>query len=719
MSPTTSLNHHSDNGSSTTRPIIGECSICQHLSSPTTADLQLHKAVYQNDISAIQSIISCPYQHQLSVQDSNGNTALHIAVMLSNINATTLLLDAGANVKLKNTIGSTCLTEAISVGNRQVLAYIYEQHAVVGHSDMLQRTKQILDQLSQIPNFTLVIDWKFSSWLPFINRMLPNDRLRIYKFNNTIKIDTTLIDINDNLAQGLYKRGNVSYLLKVRSEESLNNFNVYALDNINKWYQRLDSDPALPMSTLRRQSTAGSTLQPVSSASNITSLQRSNSTSTTGSTTQLFANPEEFEFALDDLVSMPIVNMRSVGKTTFELQHAGIWPFRHAKRTTIGGYECQVHHVTGVNWRVKKRVEHLTKQDLAQQAAMSSMLRQGLSGTKKQLRDTSNRNDEQQSSDNGSTVEEHDLSVDASSSDVGLDFSKFQSANTYEGDAALHQPELSAAGLPTPSVSAVSPSAAPFSRMRATADPQYKYNNKHLPSQTNLSQYPANSPTRNTANKRRPQAKHRPSLPPPDRHITFEQYFANNHVQSSSDTTGTQSISRSGFHTRSASSSHTYDVSTSGRTPTNASLSASQQPLNHSRSTRTSGHHHVLNDDVSYMHLGRAIQLQEDSKKYSASVHMTQNFPLSIDTVSSILEVIAPHQQHIAKLHKFIKKKLPDGFPVQVELPIVPTVKAVVTFVDYTPDTGKMSELDFIVPKHYTQHDFHPLTVDNRPNRES
>lgn len=48
----------------------------------------------------------------------------------------------------------------------------------------------------------------------------------------------------------------------------------------------------------------------------------------------------------------------------------------------------------------------------------------------------------------------------------------------------------------------------------------------------------------------------------------------------------------------------------------------------------------------------------------------------------NVLEVIAPFK-HFSKLRDFINFKLPTGFPVKVELPILPTVTAKITFQEF------------------------------------
>lgn len=67
----------------------------------------------------------------------------------------------------------------------------------------------------------------------------------------------------------------------------------------------------------------------------------------------------------------------------------------------------------------------------------------------------------------------------------------------------------------------------------------------------------------------------------------------------------------------------------------------------------------------------------------------------------NVLEVIAPFK-HFSKLRDFITFKLPTGFPVKVEIPILPTVTAKITFQHFEFRDDIPDDL-FKVPKGYTE----------------
>lgn len=79
----------------------------------------------------------------------------------------------------------------------------------------------------------------------------------------------------------------------------------------------------------------------------------------------------------------------------------------------------------------------------------------------------------------------------------------------------------------------------------------------------------------------------------------------------------------------------------------------------------------------------------------------SSDFPLSVEMLLNVLEVIAPFK-HFSKLRDFITFKLPNGFPVKVEIPILPTVTAKITFQQFEFRDDIPAEL-FRTPKDYVE----------------
>ncbi|XP_029308775.1 ankyrin repeat domain-containing protein 13C isoform X2 [Cottoperca gobio] len=99
-------------------------------------------------------------------------------------------------------------------------------------------------------------------------------------------------------------------------------------------------------------------------------------------------------------------------------------------------------------------------------------------------------------------------------------------------------------------------------------------------------------------------------------------------------------------------------------------------------------------------HLGRELACKESKKNFKANVAMSQDFPLGIESLLNVLEVIAPFK-HFNKLREFVQMKLPPGFPVKLDIPVFPTITATVTFQEFRYD--EFEESTFFIPTEYKE----------------
>ncbi|XP_060062403.1 ankyrin repeat domain-containing protein 13C isoform X2 [Erinaceus europaeus] len=99
-------------------------------------------------------------------------------------------------------------------------------------------------------------------------------------------------------------------------------------------------------------------------------------------------------------------------------------------------------------------------------------------------------------------------------------------------------------------------------------------------------------------------------------------------------------------------------------------------------------------------HLGRELVYKESKKTFKATIAMSQEFPLGIELLLNVLEVIAPFK-HFNKLREFVQMKLPPGFPVKLDIPVFPTITATVTFQEFRYDEFDGSI--FTIPEDYKE----------------
>jgi len=88
-------------------------------------------------------------------------------------------------------------------------------------------------------------------------------------------------------------------------------------------------------------------------------------------------------------------------------------------------------------------------------------------------------------------------------------------------------------------------------------------------------------------------------------------------------------------------------------------------------------------------------------KNFKGTVCCARDFPYKIKELLPILELLTPTNRHFSKLQSFIEMKFPDeGFPLKLEIPIVPTVTGVVTFTKFERQIVDSSL--FEIPSNYT-----------------
>ncbi|MBN3283878.1 A13CA protein, partial [Polyodon spathula] len=119
-------------------------------------------------------------------------------------------------------------------------------------------------------------------------------------------------------------------------------------------------------------------------------------------------------------------------------------------------------------------------------------------------------------------------------------------------------------------------------------------------------------------------------------------------------------------------------------------------------------------------HLGRELVCKESKKNFKATVATSQDFPLGIESLLNVLEVIAPFK-HFNKLREFVQMKLPPGFPVKLgtsikagingcentlldsfsDIPVFPTITATVTFQEFRYD--EFEDSIFSIPSDFKE----------------
>ncbi|XP_062186484.1 uncharacterized protein LOC133890061 [Phragmites australis] len=77
---------------------------------------------------------------------------------------------------------------------------------------------------------------------------------------------------------------------------------------------------------------------------------------------------------------------------------------------------------------------------------------------------------------------------------------------------------------------------------------------------------------------------------------------------------------------------------------------------------------------------------EETVKTLRPAVWLTEDFPLSVDEFLPLLDILSSRVRAVRRLRELLTTKFPPGtFPVKVAIPVVPTVRVVITFTKFVP----------------------------------
>ncbi|CAA7037787.1 unnamed protein product [Microthlaspi erraticum] len=80
------------------------------------------------------------------------------------------------------------------------------------------------------------------------------------------------------------------------------------------------------------------------------------------------------------------------------------------------------------------------------------------------------------------------------------------------------------------------------------------------------------------------------------------------------------------------------------------------------------------------------IKEKEYVKSLSPSVWLTDEFPLKTEELLPLLDILANHVKAVRRMRELLTAKFPPGtFPVKLSIPVIPTVKVVITFTKFVP----------------------------------
>lgn len=165
-----------------------------------TGSLILHEAIFNDNTELVYQILNNKELAQQTVnkKDKHGNTPLHLACMLGRSKEIVkALLDNKASIECKNLNRWAPFHEAISYGNRDVIALMTKKLDDDLHNNFYKN--KLAEKLAKTKNYSMALRWEFQSWVPLVARALPNDLCLITKYGEYIKIDTGLFEYGCDL----------------------------------------------------------------------------------------------------------------------------------------------------------------------------------------------------------------------------------------------------------------------------------------------------------------------------------------------------------------------------------------------------------------------------------------------------------------------------------------------------------------------------------------
>lgn len=245
---------------------------------------------------------------------------MHLAVSLGHLESARVLLRHKADVTKENRDGWTVLHEAVSTGDPEMV-YVVLQHRDYHNTSMaLEGVPELLQKILETPDFYVQMKWEFTSWVPLVSRICPNDVCRIWKSGAKLRVDITLLGF-ENMS---WIRGRRSFIFK--GEDNWAELMEVNHDDKVVTTEHFDLSQEMERLTLDLMKPTG----------------------------------REIERRLTSPVINTSLDTKSIA---FERTKSGFWGWRTDKAEVVNGYEAKVYTVNNVSVITKIRTEHLTEEE--------------------------------------------------------------------------------------------------------------------------------------------------------------------------------------------------------------------------------------------------------------------------------------------------------------------------------------------------------------------
>ncbi|XP_060468528.2 ankyrin repeat domain-containing protein 13A isoform X2 [Panthera onca] len=277
----------------------------------------LHLLVWNNDYRQLEKELR---GQNVEALDPRGRTLLHLAVSLGHLESARVLLRHKADVTKENREGWTVLHEAVSTGDPEMVCAVLQHRDYHNTSMALEGVPELLQKILEAPDFYVQMKWEFTSWVPLVSRICPNDVCRIWKSGAKLRVDITLLGF-ENMS---WIRGRRSFIFK--GEDNRAELMEVNHDDRVVTTEHFDLSQEMERLTLD------------------------------------LMKPKSRE--VERRLTSPVINTSLDTKNiAFERTKSGFWGWRTDKAEVVNGYEAKVYTVNNVSVITKIRTEHLTEEE--------------------------------------------------------------------------------------------------------------------------------------------------------------------------------------------------------------------------------------------------------------------------------------------------------------------------------------------------------------------
>lgn len=295
----------------------------------------LHRAVFEDEPAVLERLLDGDTEG-IDCHGPRGEPPLLLAAMLGRRECAEVLLRAGADPRAKGRTVWPPLAEAVSFGDRALVETLFRAHNARVAAEAVRKGTQLMSTIRTMKDCYIELGWELFSWVPLVGRLLPSDKVRIWKRGLQVRLDTTLIDIQERSIA----RGDRSFVLT--ADERAGTVSMRVLDRASNSYRE------------------GLVLKPEDEPG--------------GQAEEKLDDQEDIDAVMaSDLADVDI----TVSKCSFPRALSGMI-FKSERTDELAGHTCRVHTVEGLQVVTRVRREHLSAEDVKANRERARAFRKGM-----------------------------------------------------------------------------------------------------------------------------------------------------------------------------------------------------------------------------------------------------------------------------------------------------------------------------------------------------